>query len=541
MCSRFLVVVVPALLAGLVLAAEPAPLDEAATKVLLQTPIGFRPAMFEGETFPEVHLDAAALEKVLGPFRTKVVVHNRTREEEKAEKAGPYFAVVTLTPKNLPALTRYVTIVRLAKKPADDWKFDPAAPEELATLARVPVERVKEQARLLADLARNRPFAELKTDPRFVAAVAGLSVTPPVEKSPVTRQNNALAQERGVWVTIRRRLAGLNQQFPGAVSMPDTVQDKESPEVRKGTPAEAGFKPDAAAKIDAVLTEWAETDDQAFAVCIVRHGVIVLHKAYGTRDGKPMTVDSPSWMASVTKPMSATLMMMLVDRGLVKLDDPVDKFVPALRGLRPEKPLRIRHLYTHTNGLEKLPLSDDTLPDLEERLALVYPHIKVGEAWAYNGCGYAVGGKIIETVTGEAMPRVYEHHLLGPLEMTRTEVVGTHADAYSVPLDMAKFGQMLLNKGQYGQMRFMKPETFAQMLPRKLTEELGPGATKTFGIGLDGTPSKFGHGAASAATFSVDVENDLVVVMTRNKMGKVQDRYNGKFWDAIKAGMEGGK
>jgi len=72
------------------------------------------------------------------------------------------------------------------------------------------------------------------------------------------------------------------------------------------------------------------------------------------------------------------------------------------------------------------------------------------------------------------------------------------------------------------------------MLPRKLTTELGPDATKQFGFGLDGQPKKFGHGAASAATFSVDVEQKFVVVMTRNKMAK---NY-GKLLEAITAGLE---
>lgn len=251
-----------------------------------------------------------------------------------------------------------------------------------------------------------------------------------------------------------------------------------------------------------------------------------------------MTVTTPSWMASVTKPMSAFLVLMLVDRGLVALDDPVTRFVPALRDVRVEKPLLIRHLHTHTNGLDRFPSGDDTLNDLEYRIADAYPAVRVGAAWAYNGGGYALGGKVIENVTGEAVPLAYKRHLLDPLGCTGTEVNGTHADAFSVPLDMARFGQMLLNRGAYGRYRFVSPETFDLMLPRRLTAELGPDAQKVFGFGLDGQPRKFGHGAASAATFHVDVDRRLVVVMTRNKMGKNQDRYNGKFWDAVNAGIE---
>ncbi len=49
-----------------------------------------------------------------------------------------------------------------------------------------------------------------------------------------------------------------------------------------------------------------------------RRLTIPAHKAYGERDGKPMTVDTPSWMASVTKTMSATLMMELLGQGIVR-------------------------------------------------------------------------------------------------------------------------------------------------------------------------------------------------------------------------------
>ncbi len=439
--------------------------------------------------------------------------------------------------KDRPPVTRFVTLYRLAGEGAMDWKFDPAKPEELAKLAGVDARLVKAQTKLVEGVCKNRPLSELVADERFARLLAGLSLMPK-GVAQVSRLNDAFAYERQAWVTIRRKTTGLDAEYPTPFEGPSVIRGKAAPEVRVGTEAEAKVKPGTAEKIDAVLTEWAKDDDQAFAVCVVRNGVIVLHKAYGTRDDKPMTVDTPSWMASVTKPMSATLVLMLADRGLLKLDDPVGKFSPALRDIKVAKPLLIRHLHTHTNGLDKFPTGDDTQNDLEHRIADCYPALKVGSAWAYNGGGYALGGKVIENVTGEAVPLFYKKYLLDPLGCTGTEVSGTHADAYSVPLDMAKFGQMLLNRGAYGQYRFFSEETFELMLPRKLTAELGPDATKTFGFGLDGQPKKFGHGAASAATFSVDVDQKLVIVMTRNKQGKNQGKYNGQFVAAITAGLE---
>ena len=73
--------------------------------------------------------------------------------------------------------------------------------------------------------------------------------------------------------------------------------------VREGTAEEAGVMPDTAEKIDAALTKWAGDTDQAFAVCVVRNGVIVIHKAYGTRDGKPITVANVAILTTSIKPI----------------------------------------------------------------------------------------------------------------------------------------------------------------------------------------------------------------------------------------------
>ncbi len=508
---------------------EPTP-EEKAARERMTAKVGVKAFAFAGEKLPAVThaIPGGAGATYYDPSGAKVVTANAP---------GAYLAVAEVPVKDGPPATRFVTLYRLAAEGAKDWTFDAAKPEELAKLAGVDVGLVQKQAKLVEGVCKNRPLSDLAADERFARLLAGLSLMPKdVEK--VSRLNDAFAYERQAWVAVRRKITGLDKEFAKPIDAPTGIAGSAAPVVREGTEAEAKVKPGTADKIDAVLTEWAKDDDQAFAVCVVRNGVIVLHKAYGTRDDRPMAVDTPSWMASITKPMSASLVLMLADRGLLKLDDPVSKFSPALRDIKVAKPLLIRHLHTHTNGLDKFPTGDDTQNDLEYRIADCYPALKVGSSWAYNGGGYALGGKVIENISGEAVPLFYKKHLLDPLGCTGTEVSGTHADAYSIPLDIAKFGQMLLNRGAYGKYRFFSEETFELMLPRKLTTELGPDATKTFGFGLDGQPKKFGHGAASAATFSVDVDQKLVVVMTRNKQGKNQDKYNGKFWDAITAGLE---
>jgi CubicO group peptidase (beta-lactamase class C family) len=495
-----------------------------------------KPFVFIGETFPAIDFDKPAeIEKLIGPYTVSIKYYGPLGEVFKAEKPGPYFADVTVLAKGHPAVVRRITLFRAVTSPEKEWQFNSEQTAALALRVGVDASLVEKHETFTTAL-KGQTFDQLAANPSFARFIAGLAVMPR-DAEKITKQNDAFAYERQQWV----KLFALEAK---PFDYPLTVKGQGAREVREGTEAEAGVKPGTAEKIDAVLTAWAADDDQAFAVCIVRRGVIVLHKAYGTRDGKPMTVDTPSWMASITKTMSATGMMMLVDAGRVKLDDPVSKFTCVAEKNRVGKPLLIRNLYTHTSGLARWPgeLQRDELPDIEQRAALALPYLKIGHGFWYGGQGYALGGKVIENDTGEAMPMFFKKHLLEPLGMTHTEVTGTHADAYSVPLDMAKFGQMLLNKGAYGKHRFFSEETFSQMLPHKLWRELGEPETATdvrvFGIGLDGQPNKFGHGAASAATFSVDMDRELVVVMTRNRQGKNQDKYNGKFWDAINAGIE---
>ncbi len=513
--------------------------DEAQIRDLLKARLTFKAYVFGDDAFPAGAFEpAAVIEKALGPCTFRTTYYDADCQRvETAKKPGPYAAIVEAVPQKGSPLRRYATLYRTAEpiKGTQRWQ-----PEDAAVFARqlgLDSAVARQESQLIAETLKGRAFDELARDPRVAKLLTGLHQQK-AGTSPARKNEDAFSLERQWWVGLKRKLLGLDKVYAKPFLCPQPIKGQPAPVVRAGTLAEAGMKADAADKIDAACQAFAADTDQAFAVCIVRRGVIVLHKAYGMRDGKPMTLTTKSWMASITKAMSATLMMMLVDQGLVNLDDPVDKFLPALRDIKVEKPLTIRHLYTHTNGLDKWPGWHDDFADLEEHVANYYPLLKVGQAWAYNGTGYELGGKIIEAVSGEAVPLFFQHHLLGPLGNTDTDVLGTHADAFSVPLDTARFGQLLLNRGAYGKLRFFREETFQKMLPQKLTMILGPDATKTFGIGLDGTPERFGHGAASAATFHVDTTEELVVIMTRNRQGKNQDKYNGKIWAAIREGID---
>ena len=97
---------------------------------------------------------------------------------------------------------------------------------------------------------------------------------------------------------------------------------------------------------------------------------------------------------------------------------------------------------------------------------------------------------------------------------------GTSWDGLSTPLDLARIGQLLLNKGAYGDFRFFEYEAYEAMLPKPLAPVI-PGTYRQYGLGTeyhrneglgDGT---FGHAASSSTIFRVDPENDLESITQR--------------------------
>src|SRR5262249_13924799 len=127
--------------------------------------------------------------------------------------------------------------------------------------------------------------------------------------------------------------------------------------------------PPASGEIAAALRPFVEGGTLAGAVTLVadKDGVLSLD-AVGFADvaaRAPMRTDAMFWIASQTKPITAAALMMLVDEGKVRLDDPVSKYLPEFRGQwlveeqgkdrlvlrRPARPVTVRHVLSHTSGM----------------------------------------------------------------------------------------------------------------------------------------------------------------------------------------------
>lgn len=161
----------------------------------------------------------------------------------------------------------------------------------------------------------------------------------------------------------------------------------------------------------------------SIAVAVVREGRTELLAAYGTADLEWETAASPTTayqLASATKPLTGTAVMLLVEEGQLSLDESIRTYLPDAP---PEwDPITVRHLATHRSGI-----SDDlgdtesgTAADATRRLMTLPLVFQPGERGSYGIGGYVVLQHIIERVTGVDFPRFLSERILEPLGMHDT-------------------------------------------------------------------------------------------------------------------------
>jgi beta-lactamase class C len=130
-------------------------------------------------------------------------------------------------------------------------------------------------------------------------------------------------------------------------------------------------------------------------------------------------------LASITKPMTAIAVMQLVDRGLVKLGDPVQKYIPEFGDGR----VVVRHLLTHTSGLPDMLPENEALrkrhAGLKEFVAgacQVPLLFAPGTKQSYQSMGILLAAEIVERVTKQKLPGYLEANLFRPLGMKQTSL-----------------------------------------------------------------------------------------------------------------------
>jgi len=176
----------------------------------------------------------------------------------------------------------------------------------------------------------------------------------------------------------------------------------------------------------------------SLAVGVIHGDKVVYEKVFGVADrstGRPVTMDTIYRTGSVGKLFTATLLMMLRDDGKLRLDDPVEQYLPP--GVRLQTDPRgapvitFRHLVTHTSGLPEWPEKDPTLYDEKppdeviERYrgftadALEQP---IGARFRYSGLGYSLLGHALERIGGDSYEALLQKMLFTPLGMKDTVI-----------------------------------------------------------------------------------------------------------------------
>ena len=312
-------------------------------------------------------------------------------------------------------------------------------------------------------------------------------------------------------------------------------------------------------------------DQQAIAGCsflIVHRGEVVFREAFGFADvesERPFTTNELVPIASVSKPVLASVVMALVDQGKLTLDDPVEKYLPEFKDMKvkggksPIHQMTIRHLLSHTAGFwgnkrisaEKLDLIRNFQRPLGEavsRMATYELEYQPGTKFVYSGSGFCVAGRVAEVVLNQSLEQIAQEVLFRPLGLSHTTYLPSKEIRKTVPTAYSRRSGGVLERQPSrtgGELRFILPggslfttldelATFGamhledgmchekQILSKKSIDEMRrfqsrQTATRRYGLGWfceniddQGLADRVYHGGAMGAYLVVDRNRELV-------------------------------
>jgi len=350
-----------------------------------------------------------------------------------------------------------------------------------------------------------------------------------------------------------------------------------------------------AAEMDAVLQRAVQEGTVPGVVAFVAtKDEILYHKAFGLRDvrgQKAMKEDTIFRLASMTKPLTSAAVMLLVEQGKLRLDDPVSKFIPSfanretvesfdassatLTTRKAAGEVLIRHLLSHTSGLA-YGFSNTMVGPLQlktgkaaEELPLLYDP---GTKWTYSG-STKVLGQVVEKISGVSLDQFLNENFLKALAMDDTSytvpagktdrVVTTQSRSTGVLVetpnpasisspvagdgglnstapDYIKFLQMMLNEGKWQGKPILSKASIESMTSNQIGNvvmETQPAAlptlTRPFPVGPSAGRDKFGFG------FEITASNKENPNLRSAGSYTWAGIYNTHFWVDPKRGIAG--
>ena len=285
---------------------------------------------------------------------------------------------------------------------------------------------------------------------------------------------------------------------------------------------------------------------------------------------KAMAPDALFWIASQSKAMTATAVLMLVDEGKIALDDPVEKYLPEFRGQmvvaekdndhvllrKPVHPITIREVLSHMSGLPfKSAIEEPTLDGLPlaaavRSYAMTPLQTEPGTHYQYANAGINTAARILEVVSGMKYEDFMQQRLFNPLGMKDTTFWPTEkqvrrlaksyhpndakTDLAEIPVtqlhypltdqsrrfpmpagglfstaqDTALFCQMLLNKGELKGRRYLSESAFKEMTRRETPMTVND----SYGFGLRLGSDWFGHSGAYSTGMEIRPQQGLILI-----------------------------
>ncbi|MBL8797354.1 MAG: beta-lactamase family protein [Planctomycetia bacterium] len=363
-----------------------------------------------------------------------------------------------------------------------------------------------------------------------------------------------------------------------ALTLPAASSRAEDRVLKAGKPEQVGMSGARLDLVKQILTEETRSGRvTAASILVARRGVIVLRGGWGTlapeAESAKAGPETVYILASITKPVTVTALMLLVERGQVSLTDPVQKYLPEFQGPGRDK-VRVKDLLTHTSGLP------DMLPDnvkLREANAPLTDFVKGAmttpllfephTSFSYSSMGTLLAATIVERVTKMPLAQFEQQELFAPLKMKHSslglgerplkDTARVQGDSFAqAEKDLERYGanssylrklghpwggmhsnvddlgiflQTFLNGGVYDGKRILGRATVEAMIAdqnKKLDHPWGLGwglqtSSAWNAFGDLSSERTFGHSGASGTVAWADPERELLcVILTTRPWGQ---------------------
>lgn len=311
---------------------------------------------------------------------------------------------------------------------------------------------------------------------------------------------------------------------------------------------------------------------------VARGEEVLLHEAWGHLEMGPEAgalASNTLWdIASVTKPVAtATCLMVLLEKGLLGLEDKVADFFPEYDS-PDKKGITLRHLLTHTAGLPDwadLYSQSETRAEALQRLVNVPLGHPTGTAMVYSDLGFLLLGEIIHRLSGESLAEAFHRHVAHPLGLEHTAfnpleqswdlpiaptqfctfrqqllrgVVhdenafafggeGGNAGVFSTAHDLHRFARMVVNQGELEGVRLLAPRTLELMILNHNPPRLPPRGLgwdrKADGYGYTSCGAlmrkgAIGHTGFTGTSLWLEPDTGLIVIVLSNRVNVSRDR-----------------